>query len=81
MDVPGAGSSCVEGIWAQDLAVRCDDEGVEVRDLGGCFGDTSWLEQGKVGGVGQVCYGCWGSLAAAAPAGVWLGEHQRYVVV
>ena len=80
MDVPGSVPCGVEGVWAQDLAVGGDDEGVVRGYLPGHLGHAGGLAQGEVKGAGELRHGC--RLRTAAPTfpGVGLGDDEAHLV-
>jgi hypothetical protein len=81
VDVPGAQTSGVERLRAQDLAVGCDDEGVVIRDLRCDLRYSGRLAQGQPVVTREQGYGGRCLLAPAAPARVGLGDHQSHLVV
>jgi hypothetical protein len=79
--VPGAKRSRIEGVGAQDLTVRRDDEGVLGRDLVRDLADTGRLAQREARGERE--FGDWSRRELSSPAApaVGLGDHEPHLVL
>ena len=80
MNVPRALGRGVEGIGEQDLSVCCYDQGVVVGDFICGLYDMGWLAQAQACGARELGNRSGLMLAAPAPAGVGLGDHEPDVV-